>query len=372
MSEYIQEPAEDYGDQLKPALEDARRHQFIMVDYPVIDALPAIGRAAFVVYCVLVRFANKQKICWPTYEQLQEKSGYGFDTVRDALSVLAKWGFISRKQMIKHGRYGANKYTLLDLSAWTKPEPQGENTDNGKTDAEKTDTEKTPDYLDPVLSRSNLNLDPEENTKTRARKNLNFSEKEKDEERQTQWHGAMQELRRMRGYDDEAEERPVGYGEDEEWDRLLSSQPDPHELDDNQGESALPGRDITHIPDFSAIPEACRAYQPNFPCPHMDQALVTMAGVWWTRVPNLPALRTQFNDKEAFHKLCHEYTDAEIRQAAEWWKAHKKPRELSPALFFNQIEMALANAQSVSDGARESIWDVWAREEVETDATRGD
>ena len=97
--------------------------------------------------------------------------------------------------------------------------------------------------------------------------------------------------------------------------------------------------------------EAC-PYQPPFACEHVRLLVAEMAATWWPqRPPRVDALLGQFNDKERLHGLGHLYAAEDVIAAAHWWKAHKKPGELSPALFFSQLEMAVANAQSQEDGS---------------------
>ena len=93
-------------------------------------------------------------------------------------------------------------------------------------------------------------------------------------------------------------------------------------------------------------------YQPPFACDHVRVLVAEMAATWWpTRPPRVDALLGQFNDKERLHRLGHLYAAEDVIAAAHWWKAHKKPGELSPALFFSQLEMAVANAQAQDDGS---------------------
>ena len=360
MSEsYTQEPAEEYGDQLKPALEDARRHQFIMVDYPVIDALAEMGRPAFIVYCVLVRFANKQKICWPTWEQLQEKSGYGFESVRKALTTLVEWGFIEREQMIKHGRYGANKYTLLDLAGWKRSSPSGKNTDTQKTDAQKTDDGKVCDYLDPVLTRSNLNLDPEDTHKTRARENSDFSPTEaKDEDGLATGEEKVIPLYLC--------ERPIpGAG----LCQLLEQHDGPCQVDipvDLTMDTLQPVATLSAASGEEVPPvEACRVYQPGFACEHMLGAITAVAVAWWPHQnvpPNPQIFLREFRDREDFHAVAHQFTYADIDTAARWWKDNRKREaDCTMPLFFSQIASTLANAQASPVPGGETARERYAR-----------
>lgn len=110
----------DTGAQSFGRVVDKRRHRFIIVDYPVLDALPTIGHQAFTVYCVLVRFMDRNRSCHPSWDRVQEKTGMGRNTVRKALRLLEKEGWIQKHQRRRGDRTGgpfsSNEYHICDMS----------------------------------------------------------------------------------------------------------------------------------------------------------------------------------------------------------------------------------------------------------------
>ena len=341
MSEYAQEPAEEYGSQLE--IQDHRQPQFLWIDFKVFDYCITANnyRAAYIVYSALVRFVNKDRVAWPTWETLMRVTRYGKDTLHQALQQLRRAGLIEIEQMRKGGKFGANRYVLLDLQDWQpqngQPLPQGIFTDSDSTVSDFSVSDKPGNKLDPVLSRSRSYLDPEDTHKTRARENADCPSTE-DEDR-------------------------VGYGEESgemrcivcgaAWDttspalhRSGCTYYDP--MDDLQPVATPSAASGTG----GAPAEACRAYQPGFACGCLQRVVAAVAEQWWGtyyQPDHVRPLLREFRNTEELWTIAHEYSVDDIVYAAAYWK--QSGEKLRLPLFFSQIASTLATAQSHDNGA---------------------
>lgn len=64
------------------------------VPIAALDAVPEIGRAAFVVFCAMAKHADADGKCWPGITTLQKLSGCCRQTVVDAIDALERIGFV--------------------------------------------------------------------------------------------------------------------------------------------------------------------------------------------------------------------------------------------------------------------------------------
>lgn len=179
-NDIVQEPAETYGDQLKRLIvKDERVRQFIMVDYAVLDVLPQIKRNGLAVYCVLLRFANRQsRLAWPKWETLQRLTGLGRDSVRRGLRDLETAELIETVQLRAKGEFSSNAYRLIDL---TTKNTVSDNMDVEELDVQFLDVQKLVNNLDPDLSLSRSRSKLERKDTERAREELQSTEAEDKE-----------------------------------------------------------------------------------------------------------------------------------------------------------------------------------------------
>lgn len=91
------------------------------IDNSIIDRLPSIGAAAWLVYTALARHANGDRVCWPTIQRLAAVTGLRRRAVQVALRRLAELGEITRPKARGHN---APTYQLRGARSCA-PEGQG-------------------------------------------------------------------------------------------------------------------------------------------------------------------------------------------------------------------------------------------------------
>src|SRR3990167_4089174 len=97
------------------AIEDHRRHNFLIVQNVVIDEyLAKIGPYAFAVYCYLVRRAGQMCSSYPSIPRIAKDCGMNEKTVRGALQKLTDENLIAVKiRYSDHGDRDSNRYSIL-------------------------------------------------------------------------------------------------------------------------------------------------------------------------------------------------------------------------------------------------------------------
>lgn len=185
---YAQEPAETYGAQI--SVENLLNFPYVRLGQKIIEAIPAIGRDAFVTYCALLHYADRGGQCWPTYESLMHVTTFGRKKLMKSLKVLCDHKLLKRAQMRRGKQYGANRYSLLPLEdwspsaapvvpnrhhqAWSEPSMVVPTLDRSALDRSERHHK-----LDPVLTRSSFKL--EEKSEERAREDVQSGEESAEE-----------------------------------------------------------------------------------------------------------------------------------------------------------------------------------------------
>lgn len=97
-------------------IRDMRRTHWFWMDNKALQYIPQIGPRAFVVYAVLCRLAGDQGHAWPTRRSLQSITGMGWNSVRQAIQKLEKYGFVKTVQRRgQSNKFSSNEYILLEV-----------------------------------------------------------------------------------------------------------------------------------------------------------------------------------------------------------------------------------------------------------------
>ena len=277
---YAQEPAAEYGDQIP--VENLLDFPYVRLGQKVIEALPIIGRDAFVTYCALLHYADRGGACWPTYASLMKITTFGRKKLMKNLKVLCDHKLLKRTQMRKGKEYGANRYTLLPLEDWQPAQPSevpiwhhqdwsGPSMEVPTLDRSALDRQQGHHKLDPVVTRSRRELDPT-------------------------------------GADENARAREADYPE--------------------MGNDGI-------------VPDACAVFHAGFPCEHEQEALEILRTIMWTKAKTLkshPSLHAFVHSVLAYPE--------DIEALARWWHVNRKPKDWSIPLMFSRPEETLATVQA--------------------------
>lgn len=77
-----------------------RRPGFFIVENAAVSIITEIGRTAFCLYCVLLRYANQQGECFPTVKRLASDIGCSVRTVQYELRKLEEAGYLKVTEVI--------------------------------------------------------------------------------------------------------------------------------------------------------------------------------------------------------------------------------------------------------------------------------
>ena len=384
-------------------IRDHRHGGYFRIDNELIDDyLPLIGRTGLTVYCVLARYANRSEEAWPSLEHLAKLCKLKRRTVQETVHGLERLGLVKIEQMREHGRFTRNCYTLLEVHR-KQSTPVAVKTvygeDSGRSTVEYEQNQPDNSFTDPPCTVSTVvpfsadgserptnktylqdlkqDVENQKHTQTRARAQGEFPQTEAEDEHPGDHEGEDYCHARLDG----ACAWPLCAAE-----RVPSEEPDEHGsrsfcplpwIAGKSGQEKIDTMDTLQpvaTPPAAceragapAVPEACRQYQPGFPCEHLLTALSMVANEWWGQpmAAKPQQFLHEFRSKEHLHVVVHEFTATQIRQAAQWWKGNRRPQDLSLPLFFSQITSTLANAQSGDSRDGETPWERWAREERE-------
>lgn len=95
---------------------DKRRRGFFIVDDEVIDAVPA-SIFTKMTYIILVRHADKDRVCYPSMERISKEAGMSVAQARRAIKELEQMNMLEVQR--RNGSH--NCYLLLDKSVWQTP-----------------------------------------------------------------------------------------------------------------------------------------------------------------------------------------------------------------------------------------------------------
>jgi len=101
-----------------------------ITDY-VVERIPAIGIAAFAVYAVLAKYADRHGTCFPSIRTIKAALSIGSSTVSRSLKTLEEHGLIKiEKRPAKHAGFRSNLYRLTPhrpvVTSGTPPVPEME------------------------------------------------------------------------------------------------------------------------------------------------------------------------------------------------------------------------------------------------------
>ena len=106
-------------------IRDARRAGWCWVDNAVIDDYaPRIGAYGIAVYTVLVRYADQDGRCFPSYQKIAQTLGLSRNTVIKTVRNLVEAGILSvQPRMTSDGDANSNLYTLQPVPAASPDAP---------------------------------------------------------------------------------------------------------------------------------------------------------------------------------------------------------------------------------------------------------
>lgn len=91
----------------------SRRKHVTVIDDDTLDAVARLGGYALAVYVRLERRANKESMCWPSYQTLADDIGVTRRHVIDVVKALVGAGFVeTRKRSGPHGGPASNEFYL--------------------------------------------------------------------------------------------------------------------------------------------------------------------------------------------------------------------------------------------------------------------
>ncbi len=101
---------------VKGELRDGRQRGWFHIDNATLDTyLPIIGMTAWGVYTYLVRRANKQDQCFPSYTTIATDCGIGRSTVIRAIGKLEEVGLLAiERRFDEAGDATSHRYTILE------------------------------------------------------------------------------------------------------------------------------------------------------------------------------------------------------------------------------------------------------------------
>ena len=319
---YVQEPAEEYGDQIE--IRD-HRHNFTIIDNAVYDILLPEHRSAFIVYAVLCRFANRQRQAWPSLSRIAKLCKMSRRTIQEHVHGLEKLGLVRIGQLRKKGKFSSNLYELLEVP------PSTSTTAVGKTDYGETRKRQT--YEDVVEQAFTPPADPPYAGSTVVVPAADGSER------------ATNKIQSLRSFEQDPKDAHKN-ARAHETDASTSGQP--IHLTDPDWREKLNG---------SLMGSVCGVYHPGFPCPHERFALDEIYRIIWQRSgPGMPPenlLRSHPSLHAFVHRLWSDTPEDweptminQVRNIATWWKANRKPKDWSIPLMFSRPEEVLATAQA--------------------------
>ena len=340
MSEsYVQEPASEYGNQIP--VENLLDFPYVRLGQKVIEAIPIIGRDAFVTYCALLHYADRGGICWPTYTSLMHLTGFGRKKLMKSLKSLCDHKLLKRTQMRKGKEYGANRYTLLPLEDWYPSDASevpnrhhqahdGPSMVVPNLDRSGLDRSERHHKLDPVLTRSKDQLDPEDAQNARAREAI-LSKSGKELRAETD--ARIAELQPGLDILHNADAIRAQY------------------KGEKQCASCNEYESLGHVPGcvYAAMPDACAVYHPGFPCEHERAALHMITQILWgpgAKIPKShPSLYAFIHSDDRISEFDANHWKSHLETLARWWRTNRKPKDWSIPLMFSRPEEVLATAQ---------------------------
>lgn len=287
---YVQEPAEEYGEQLH--VDNQIEYNFTPLPNAVYAMWPHLGNDAFLVYILLVKFADRQThICWPSTDTMRNLTGFGKNKLSRCIKVLREHNMVATHQLRKGREYGTNRYTLLPVKDWDMVSPiQGRHDRDAVTE--------TPQRIykqDPVKQDINKQDLKDADAKTRAREA------------------------------DYVEKVPSDSGLEE------------------------------YDPGALTMSNGCAVYHPGFPCAHEQFALGEVSRLLWGKHVSLkshPALHTFLHANQPLVGPPDDWehvTMNQVRELATWWKVNRKPKDWTIPLMFSRPEETLATAQAAPE-----------------------
>lgn len=199
---YAHEPTEHYAE-----IQD-RRHNFTIIDNEIIDLIPELGRTAFTVYCILARFANRDREAWPSLDHLARLAKVKVRTIQETAHALEAFGLLKIEQRREKGRFTRNCYTLLEVNRARFPTVAvntGYGNDTVRSMAE--EEEKQTDSDSTVLPSTVLNRSAQTAIGSERHTNKTYSslkqdlQKEKSKERAREENLSNEEERRQKPLD---------------------------------------------------------------------------------------------------------------------------------------------------------------------------
>jgi DNA-binding Lrp family transcriptional regulator len=115
------------SDDISFTVQDRRRYGFFITDNEIIDVYASrIGPYAFTVYSALLRFANKDGVCFPSLNTLAERLGFSKPTVIKAIETLIEHGLIQKVNRFNDkGEHISNLYLILEVKPESAREEEG-------------------------------------------------------------------------------------------------------------------------------------------------------------------------------------------------------------------------------------------------------
>jgi len=123
------------GTQDSPRIEarDQRSKPWLWIHHDILSYLVVIGAKAFVVYCILAKYANNaSQQSWPSQATLSKETGLSTQLLLKNLRILEKYRLIATTQNRENGRFTNNIYRLIDVVPHNKNTVSGFST-NGET-----------------------------------------------------------------------------------------------------------------------------------------------------------------------------------------------------------------------------------------------